>query len=447
MKLVIQIILVVMMQKKEFNKSNRNLSRNCLLINVNFLFNKALNNNVLELISLVQSLNWNIIEVVNIKRKIPNYKYFVGETFLNKVKKTLRNNLIDQIIINHEVTASQERNIKNFLCCDIIDRNQLIVEIFASRAKTHEGKLQVKLAKLQYLSTRLVRHWTHLERQKGGTNLRSGPGEKQIELDRRILNGKIKNIERKLDKVIKQRNLSRSFRKRNNIPIVAFVGYTNAGKSTLFNKISNSNVLERNQLFSTLDPVLRSTVIPKLGKILISDTVGFIQNLPHHLIKAFRSTLEELKEADLLINVIDYSNKDYHLHVEQVNETLEKIGLQNQSMLFVYNKIDKMKNIDSHVNENSIYLSANTNQGINHLKSAIANFFNKEWMKGILTLDITQIKIRANLYEMGVVEDEFQDGSGHYRLLIHISKKDFDNISCKNKLELIKNFSQYSVLN
>jgi GTP-binding protein HflX len=316
------------------------------------------------------------------------------------------------------------------------------------RAQTHEGALQVELARLNYASTRLVKSWTHLERQKGGIGVRGGPGETQLELDRRMVRDRISLIESRLDKVSKQRTLGRNSRKKSNIPTVAVVGYTNAGKSTLFNQLTGADVLVKDQLFATLDPTLRKVYIPRLGDVVFSDTVGFIRNLPHSLVEAFCSTLEEAVEADLLLHVVDVSDENYIDYMEQVNIVLSQIGADNKPIINVFNKIDLVEGLSAaskkvSVNSsNDIYLSVKENDGISLLKEEVANFFHGVWVEGELHLLVSQGKIRAELYELEVVTSEEILEDGSFLLEVTMSQTDLDRICMDNTLDIDVVFSQ-----
>ena len=423
------------------------VGENSLLIDINFTSKPELNAEVSELKGLVNAANWEIIDVLLLNRSFPNPKYFCGRGKLDEITTLIKEKQIDLVVFNHAITPSQERNIETVLGCKVIDRTRLILEIFSQRAQTHEGKLQVELAQLNYSATRLVRGWTHLERQKGGIGVRGGPGETQLELDRRMLRQRITQIEKRLDKVRKQRSLSRSSRQKNNVPTIAFVGYTNAGKSTLFNTISGAKVFAKDQLFATLDPTLRRVDIPKLGEVVLSDTVGFIRNLPHDLVEAFCATLEEAIEADLLIHVIDYADEHHLSYIEQVNLVLQQIIAADKPILNVYNKVDQLAHVEAHIayqtqRPSDVYLSAQTGEGVEYLYESIAKYFNNQWLKGVLALAPCYAKLRAQLYQLGVVEKETISEEGSFQLAINIAKNDFDAISQANKLELMANFSQ-----
>ncbi|API86582.1 ribosome rescue GTPase HflX [Francisella uliginis] len=410
----------------------------CLLVNINFKYHRELNADLAELEGLVLAADKVVLESLDFNHPEPDIKYFCGMGKMEMVKNKRDEIKADLVVFNHPLSPSQERNIEEFLECKIMDRTRLILEIFSLRAKTHEGKLQVELAQLNYQSTRLVKGWTHLERQKGGIGVRGGPGETQLEIDRRLIRQRIKQITQKLNKVKHHRDLSRSSRKKNNIPTISFVGYTNAGKSTLFNKITDAQVLAKDQLFATLDPTLRKVIVPKLGEVIFSDTVGFIKNLPHDLVEAFHATLEEAIESDLLVHVIDYADEDYKSYIDQVERVLKEIGIADKEMVCVYNKIDKLDDIspsfvqlddsDSSVVAR-VYLSAQTGQGIDEFYEALATFFNKSWINGTLELPPKYSKVRAMMYELGVVDNEDISEQGNYLLDIKISEDDFERFS------------------
>lgn len=282
------------------------------------------------------------------------------------------------ILVNHSLYPSQKHHLELLLKCRVLDRTELILIIFAQRARTFEGKLQVELAQLQFMSTHLVRGWTHLERQKGGIGLRGGPGEKQIEVDRRLLRDRIHRIKSRLEKVAQQRALSRRARQRASMPTLSLIGYTNAGKSTLFNRLTQSEVYVADQLFATLDPTLRRILLPEIGTVILADTVGFIRDLPHDLIEAFHATLEETLQADLLLHVIDVSNPERQLYIEAVIQVLKKIGADDVPCLQVYNKLDLMEEVAPHIDRDAsgkptrVWVSAQTGAGMQELKMAIA---------------------------------------------------------------------------
>ena len=292
-----------------------------------------------EFCELVKSAGLELTHLKKIKKKKIEPKYFIGSGKASEFEKEVKRLNIRLVVFNVELTPSQERNLERLFKCQVLDRTALILDIFAQRARSHEGKLQVELAQLRYLSTRLVRGWSHLERQKGGIGLR-GPGEKQLETDRRLIRQRIKKISQALKKVSAQRNIQGQARRKAQLINITLVGYTNAGKSTLFNLLTNSDVLAIDKLFATLDPVHRKMISSEKTEVVLSDTVGFLRNLPHDLIAAFGATLEDAAKSDLLLHVIDYSDPNYFEHIAEVNSILHEIGAENIPQIEVFNKLD-----------------------------------------------------------------------------------------------------------
>jgi len=380
---------------------------------------------LLELKELAKSAGTDPVYVVTGTRKRPDPKYFVGTGKLDELKAAVEEYSADVVLFNHPLAPSQERNLEGFLGVRVVDRNGLILDIFAQRAQSFEGKLQVELAQLKHLSTRLVRGWTHLERQKGGIGLR-GPGETQLETDRRLLGLRIKQIQQRLDKVEKQRHQGRSKRKKAEIPSVSLVGYTNAGKSTLFNALTGADIYAADQLFATLDPTLRSCQLPNSTEIVLADTVGFIRHLPHELVAAFKSTLQEASEADLLMHVVDAFSEERDEIMLQVNSVLKDIQADKVRQLEVFNKIDLLDNIQPHVDRDDlgqpirVWLSAETGAGIELLNATLAEIFANTKVKRHCYLRPDQTDIRAKLFTCANIIDEHIDESGANDLIIEI---------------------------
>ena len=295
-----------------------------------------------ELKQLAIGAGIHIRGVIEGKRDKPDAKLFVGSGKAEDLAAMVKATESRVVIFNHDLSPSQQRNLERLLECRVADRTGLILDIFAQRAKSHEGKLQVELAQLEHLSTRLVRGWTHLERQKGGIGMRGGPGETQLELDRRMLRIRVKQLREKLEKLKQQRGMQRRSRKRSQVMSVSLVGYTNAGKSTLFNRMTQSKVYAANQLFATLDTTSRKLYIPDTGPIILSDTVGFIKHLPHALVEAFGATLEEAVQADLLLHIVDVASSNRDEQIAQVNKVLTEIGAQDVPQILVLNQIDRI---------------------------------------------------------------------------------------------------------
>lgn len=334
-----------------------------------------------ELRQLVISAGMQVRGTVEGKRSTPDAKLFIGSGKADELKRMLEASETQLVAFNHDLSPSQQRNLERLLQAKVLDRTGLILDIFAQRAQTHEGKLQVELAQLEHLSTRLVRGWTHLERQKGGIGVRGGPGETQLELDRRMLRVRVKQLREKLDKLKSQRNMQRRARKRSNQMTVSLVGYTNAGKSTLFNRLTQSGVYAADQLFATLDTTSRKMYLGEDyhsggGTVVVSDTVGFIKHLPTTLIEAFGATLEEASQADLLLHIIDVASTNRDAQIAQVNLVLQEIGASKVPQILVLNQIDKLDMSaglirDEYGNISKVSLSAVSGAGIDLLKLAL----------------------------------------------------------------------------
>ena len=383
-----------------------------------------------EFRELVISAGADPVDLVTTKRDVPHVKTFVGKGKVEEIAEAVRMHDVSLVIFNHALTPSQERNVEREIKCRVLDRTGLILDIFAQRARTHEGKLQVELAQLQHQSTRLVRGWTHLERQKGGIGMR-GPGETQLETDRRLLRERVKSIHARLEKVRAQRNQSRRARKRSDVPTVAIVGYTNAGKSTLFNALTQAEVYAADQLFATLDPTLRRLEIDDVGEIVLADTVGFIRHLPHKLVEAFRATLQEAAEADLLMHVIDCASEERDGNIEQVELVLGEIEADELPELRVYNKIDLLEFGEPRIDRNedgvpvAVWVSAQERLGFDLLCQAMTDLLGEEIFEDHLTLAPADARLRAILYESGGVQGEDFADNGDIHLHIRMQLQDF----------------------
>ncbi len=366
-------------------------------------------------------------------RATPTAKYFIGTGKLAELSALVKQHDAEIVIFNHTLSPSQERNLEHELKCRVLDRTGLILDIFAQRARTHEGKLQVELAQLQHMSTRLIRGWTHLERQKGGIGLR-GPGETQLETDRRLLRNRIATIKRKLEKVRRQRAQGRRSRTRADIPSVSLVGYTNAGKSTLFNALTMANVYAQDQLFATLDPTMRRIELDQVGAAVLADTVGFISNLPHRLVDSFRATLEEATSADLLIHVVDAASEDRRQNMDDVHEVLEEIGAQDIPILYVYNKIDLLENMPPKLERDdqgrpiAVWLSAAQKQGLDLLSQALAELLSRRVFLGSVRIASHMGRLRARFHSANAVLDEQYLEDGSCELRIRLPEADLNRI-------------------
>lgn len=371
--------------------------------------------------------------LVSGKKAAPDPRLFVGSGKAQEIKDLVAQHAADVVIFDHALSPSQERNLEAFLQCRVLDRTGLILDIFAQRARSHEGKLQVELAQLQHLSTRLVRGWTHLERQKGGIGMR-GPGEKQLETDRRLLAERIKGIRKRLARVRQQREQGRQLRKKADIPTISIVGYTNAGKSTLFNALSGASVYAANQLFATLDPTLRRVRLPDNQSVVLADTVGFIRQLPHDLVAAFRATLQETEEADLLLHVIDSSDPERNSYIDQVNQVLKEIGASERPQILVYNKIDLAEVSHRTLPAQDgypprVWVSAKTGEGLDTLLAVVAEQFSQATVRGRLVLPMEAGQLRAELFRCGAVLHEEVSSDGQWLLDVSLSKRSFGQLS------------------
>lgn len=386
---------------------------------------------------LAQSAQVDIAQVLTTSRSTPQAKYFVGQGKAEEIAEAVKLHDANVILVNHQLTPAQSRNLESLCQCRVVDRTGLILDIFAQRARSHEGKLQVELAQLKHLATRLVRRKTGLDQQKGAVGLR-GPGETQLETDRRLIKVRIAQLQNRLEKVAKQRNQNRQTRQKADIPTISLVGYTNAGKSTLFNGLTQSSVYAADQLFATLDPTLRRLQIQDVGTTILADTVGFIRDLPHDLVSAFKSTLQETTEASLLLHVIDGADTRKLENIAAVNAVLEEIDAHNVPVLLVYNKIDALENVQPHIDWNdenqpiAVYLSAQTGGGIDLLLEAIRLRLSDEILKLTVTLAPHLGQIRHALYRLNCIRNEQISESGEFELKIEIDKVEW--------LKLVKRF-------
>ena len=364
-----------------------------------------------EFLHLVHSAGLDVLQYITAKKDRPEPKYFVGLGKAEEIKQIIGTLKAEVAIFNHDLTPAQSRNLEELFDCRVITRSELILDIFAQRARTYEGKLQVELAQLQHMSTRLVRGWTHLERQKGGIGLR-GPGETQLESDRRLISTRIKIIKKLLEKVMKTRDQGRRARQKSNVPAVSLVGYTNAGKSSLFNKMTKAKVFVEDKLFATLDPTLRHYGVTGIGHVILADTVGFIRDLPHDFIDAFKATLEETQQADLLLHVVDRSAANYEDTMTEVYYVLDDIGAGEVPQLIVYNKIDLLPDVEPHIDYDdegkpyAVWLSAQTGAGLDLLADAVGELLAGKLIEKIVHLSPDQAALRNQYYKAQLVTHE-----------------------------------------
>ncbi len=382
----------------------------------------------LEFRLLAKSAGLDTVAELTAPRSAPDPKYLVGSGKVDEVRAEVVEHNVDLVLVNARLTPVQERNLARALKCNVLDRTTLILDIFAQRARSHEGKLQVELAQLRHLSTRLVRGWTHLERQRGGIGMR-GPGETQLETDRRLLGNRIRQLTARLEKVQQRRDQGRRARQRGDVPLVALVGYTNAGKSTLFNRLTAGEVMARDQLFATLDPTVRRIDSLNGSTVLMSDTVGFIRDLPHELVAAFRSTLEETLSASLVVHVIDAADSDRLQQQAVVEEVLDEIGAGDLPSLKVFNKVDRVDREpgierDEHGRVSAVWISAASGAGLDLLAEAFSELLAEGRIRRWIHIPVQRQRLRARLFELGVVREEEVEDDGSSRLDVDLDLRD-----------------------
>ncbi len=402
------------------------LGEKTLLVHVELPSARNVHNAKEEFQELALSSGLEVIQTLQVNRNHADARYFVGSGKAQELQEMVADLGIELVIFSPELSPSQERNLEKALSCRVMDRTGLILDIFALRADSFEGKLQVELAQLKHLSTRLVRGWTHLERQKGGIGLR-GPGETQLETDRRLIGGRIKYLKKRLEKVHKQRDLGRKSRTKSELPMIALAGYTNAGKSTLFNTLTDAKVFAHDQLFATLDSTIRRVILPASGEAVIADTVGFIQDLPHDLIEAFKSTLEETSRADVILHVVDAADEYNQEKIEQVNEIIAQIEADKIPTILVMNKIDCLDEFEPRVDRDEngavyrVWISSKTGAGIDLLYKSLSEHLSGMMERCKIQLDVCSAYIRSEIHNIGYIHNEKMDEFGRWILEINVT--------------------------
>jgi len=393
-----------------------------------------------EFAELARAAGAEVLDTIHGSRRTPEPRYFIGEGKAQEVAERVKALKADLVLVNHSLSPSQERNLEKLLSCRVLDRTGLILDIFAQRARTFEGKLQVELAQHKHMATRLVRGWTHLERQRGGSIGLRGPGETQLELDRRLIGKRIQTLEKRLEKVGDQREQGRRTRKRHDVPTVSVVGYTNAGKSTLFNALTGAGVFAADQLFATLDATLRRLVLGDATHAVLADTVGFIRDLPHDLVASFRSTLQETEEAALLLHVIDSGDPERDEYIETVNGVLTEIGADKVPQIEVFNKID-LTGQEPGVERGPdglarrVWVSAVTGAGLDLLKHEIAARLKSDTLHAWIRLPPSHARARAAFFDLGAVKSEKGDEQGGYLLEVELPRREYQRLCRREGLE------------
>jgi GTP-binding protein HflX len=389
-----------------------------------------------EFRALAESAGAEVVAEIQARRERPDPRYFIGTGKVGEVAEAARAADAELILVNQPLRAGQERNLETTLKTRVLDRNGLILDIFAQRAATFEGKLQVELAQHEHLASRLVRGWTHLERQKGGIGLR-GPGETQLETDRRLVSRRIRHLRERLARVERQRDVSRKERIRAEVPTVAIVGYTNAGKTTLFNALSGADLVAKDQLFATLDPTIRRLQLERDEEVLLVDTVGFVRDLPHELVAAFRATLTETREAALLLHVIDASDPHHEDRRRQVETVLEDVGAAEVPCLRVYNKVDQAPTefaAELGSEPAKLCVAATTGEGVVELRAAIRARLVGARLVGELKLGPEQSRLRAKLFGWHAVRRETVDAEGNSTLEVELTAQRWQELRSKEGL-------------